>query len=140
MKAPPVLTFCVKLRTLFLELAGFFFHSFLQRSFVRDSLLYSIFSHVFRYFHRAEVRAAHGAEVRGLGAFLRQRFVVEFARGDGVEVEVELNFPAEFTARCSTRCRGFARRDGLWRGSERPKNDSRNRRNRKRLFVKAPLH
>ena len=44
------------------------------------------------------MRAAHGAEVGGLGAFLRQGFVVELARGHGVEAEVELIFPAEFKA------------------------------------------
>src|ERR1017187_8496535 len=44
------------------------------------------------------MRAAHGAEVRGLGAVLRQRFVVELARGHGVEREIELIFPAEFKA------------------------------------------
>ena len=45
------------------------------------------------------MRAAHGAEVRGLGAVLRQRFVVELARGHGVEAQVKLVFPAEFEAR-----------------------------------------
>ena len=44
------------------------------------------------------MRAAHGAEVGGLGAFLREGFVVEFAGGLGVEAEVELVFPAEFEA------------------------------------------
>jgi hypothetical protein len=38
----------------------------------------------------AALRDAHGAEVRGLCAFLREGFVVEGARGDGVEAEVEL--------------------------------------------------
>ena len=37
--------------------------------------------------------------MRGLCAFLRQGFVVELARSDGVEAEVELIFPAEFQAR-----------------------------------------
>ncbi len=36
--------------------------------------------------------------MRGLGAFLREGFVVELARGHGVEAEVELIFPAEFKA------------------------------------------
>jgi hypothetical protein len=62
-------------------------------------LLTGVFAHVFGDFHAAEMRAAHGAEMRGLGAFLRQGFVVEFARGLGVEREVELVFPAEFKAR-----------------------------------------
>ena len=33
--------------------------------------------------------------MRGFCAFLLQGFAVEFARGDGVEAEVELVFPAE---------------------------------------------
>ena len=37
--------------------------------------------------------------MRGLGAILRQGFVVELARGHGVEREIELIFPAEFKAR-----------------------------------------
>ena len=49
------------------------------------------------------MRAAHGAEVRGLGAFLRQGFVVELARGFGIEREIELIFPAEFEARFAKR-------------------------------------
>jgi len=62
-----------------------------------------VFADVFGDLHRAKVRAAHGAEVRGLCAFLRQGFIVEFARGDGVEAEVELIFPAEFKARFAQR-------------------------------------
>ena len=45
------------------------------------------------------MRAAHGAEVRGLRAFLRQGLVVEFAGGLGIEREVELILPAELEAR-----------------------------------------
>ena len=37
--------------------------------------------------------------MRGPGAFLRERFIVELARGHRVEAEVELIFPAEFEAR-----------------------------------------
>jgi hypothetical protein len=44
------------------------------------------------------MRGAPGAEVRGLGAVLRQGFVVELAHGHGVEVEIELVFPAEFVS------------------------------------------
>src|ERR1041385_2380853 len=50
--------------------------------------------HVLRDLHRAEVRPAHGAEVRGLGPLGRQRRVVELLRGLGVEGEVELVLPA----------------------------------------------
>ena len=39
----------------------------------------------------------------GLGAFLRERLIVEFTRGHGVEAQVELIFPAEFEARLAQR-------------------------------------
>ena len=94
-----MLSFRVNLRALFHELLRLFFHPLLQRSFLGDALFGGVFADVFGDFHRAEVRAAHGAKVRGLGAVLRQRLVVEFARGHGVEREVELIFPAEFKAR-----------------------------------------
>ena len=58
-----------------------------------------VFANVFGDFHRTKVRAAHGAEVRGLGAFLRKSFVVKLARGLGIEREIELIFPAKFEAR-----------------------------------------
>src|SRR5579884_4059377 len=45
--------------------------------------------------HAAVLGAAHGAEVGPLGRRRRQRRVVHGARGDGVEAEVELIFPAE---------------------------------------------
>ena len=34
--------------------------------------------------------------MRGLRAFLRQSFVMEFARGFGIAAEIELIFPAKF--------------------------------------------
>src|SRR6266702_8587040 len=49
--------------------------------------------------HRAEVRAAHGAEVGLLGGGGGQGLVVEGARGGRVEGEVELVLPAELEAR-----------------------------------------
>src|SRR5690606_13575532 len=48
--------------------------------------------------HRAEARAAHRAEVRGLGRLLRQGRVVVGARGLRVEREGELVVPAELEA------------------------------------------
>jgi hypothetical protein len=45
------------------------------------------------------MRAAHGTEMRGLRAFLRQSFVMEFARGFGIAAEIELIFPAKFKTR-----------------------------------------
>src|SRR6185503_9685352 len=89
----------VNLRALLDELFAFFFHAFLERFFFRHALLGGVFADVFGDFHGAEMRAAHGAEMRGLGAVLRERLIVEFARGHRVEAEVELIFPAEFKAR-----------------------------------------
>jgi hypothetical protein len=37
--------------------------------------------------------------MRGLRAFLRQSFVMEFARGFGIAAEIELIFPAKFKTR-----------------------------------------
>ena len=54
-----------------------------------------VFADVLGDFHRAEVRAAHGAEVGGFRAVLGERFVVELAGGFGIEAEVELVLPAE---------------------------------------------
>ena len=45
--------------------------------------------------HRAEFRPAHRAEMRDLVAVLRQRLIVELARGVGIERQVELVLPAE---------------------------------------------
>ena len=49
--------------------------------------------------HRTEFRAAHAAEMRGLGAFGGQGLVVVLFRRVGVERQVELVAPAEFEAR-----------------------------------------
>jgi hypothetical protein len=62
-----------------------------------------VVAHILRDFHRAEVRSAHRAEVRELGAVLRQRFVVEFARLVRIEAEIELVVPAELEARLRQR-------------------------------------
>jgi len=59
---------------------------------------FGVLAHVLRDLHRAEMRPAHRAEVRDLGAVRRQRFVVEFARVVD-RGEVELIFPAEFEPR-----------------------------------------
>ena len=45
-----------------------------------------IIPYILRDLHRAELRAAHGAEVRHLVRFLRQRLVVIFTRGVGIEL------------------------------------------------------
>ena len=45
------------------------------------------------------MRAAHGTEVRGLRAFLRQSFIMEFSGRHRIKREVKLVFPPEFKPR-----------------------------------------
>jgi hypothetical protein len=71
----------------------------LERVLCGNLLLCSKFPNVLRDPHRTEVRAAHAAEMRGLGAFGGKSFVVELARGFGIERKIELVFPAKFEAR-----------------------------------------
>src|SRR6266849_4591641 len=78
----------VELGALLHELHRFLLHALLD-----------VVAHVLRDLHGAEVRAAHRAEVRHLGAILRQRLVVEFLGGVGIETEVELVGPAKLEAR-----------------------------------------
>ena len=59
--------------------------------------------HLLRDLHAAEFRAAHAAEMRGLGAFGGERLVVILLGGVGVEREVELVAPAEFEAGAAER-------------------------------------
>src|SRR5439155_25147279 len=93
----------IELRALLLEVASFLLHCSAQRVFFRQLLFSSEFSDVFRYLHAAEVRTAHGTEMRGLGAFLRQGLVVEVTRGLRIEREIELIFPPKFEARFGDR-------------------------------------
>ena len=58
-----------------------------------------VVAHVLRDLHRAELWATHRAEMRNLVRFLRQRLVVIFACGIGIEPEIELILPAEVEAR-----------------------------------------
>src|SRR3989442_11810707 len=62
---------------------------------LRDAVLGGVVADVLGDLHRAEVGAAHGAEVRDLRALGRQRLVVELARRLGIEREVELVLPPE---------------------------------------------
>jgi hypothetical protein len=57
-----------------------------------------VVAHVLGDLHRAEVRAAHRAEVGDLGRVLRQGLVVELARPLRIQPEVELVLPAELEA------------------------------------------
>ena len=82
------LSFRVKLVTLLREFPGLLFHAAFEGFFLAHALFGGVFADVFGDLHRTEMRAAHGAEVRGVRAVLREGFVVEFPRGDGVEAEV----------------------------------------------------
>ena len=72
----PTLPGNINFGALLSELGGFFFKSTFNRIFFRQTLLGGVLPHVLGDLHRAEVRTAHGTEVRGLGAFLRQRLMV----------------------------------------------------------------
>ena len=89
----------IHLATLFTELSRLFVHAAFERFLFRDAQRVGVVADVLRDFHRAEMRAAHRTEVRGLCAFLRQRLVVEFSGRDGIEREIELIFPPEFKPR-----------------------------------------
>src|SRR2546426_4001282 len=79
------------------KLAGLFRHSLLLfRRAVRGANL-------FCNLHRTELRPAHGAEVGGLGGFMRQCFVVIFARTLRIEAQIKLVLPAKLEARLRER-------------------------------------
>src|ERR1051326_771905 len=77
------------------EFLGFFFEPFSQCIFLFYPLLCCIFANVFRDSHRAEMRAAHTAEMGQLRAILRQGFIMKLTGGDWVEAEIELIFPSK---------------------------------------------
>src|ERR687898_3677855 len=54
-----------------------------------------VLPHILSDLHRAELRAAHGAEVSHLGALCRERLVMVGTCGDGIERKVELILPPE---------------------------------------------
>ena len=70
-------------------------HSGRERLVIREALLLSVFADVLRDLHRAEMRAAHRAEMGEFGAFGRKRFVMIFAGDFRIESEIELVFPAK---------------------------------------------
>src|SRR5262245_565021 len=70
----------VNLRAFFHKLLRFFFHAAFEGFFLGHALFGGVFADVFGDLHRTEMRAAHGAEVRGLRAFLQEGFVVELTR------------------------------------------------------------
>ena len=97
---PPLqLRLRVDLGTGLRELPRLLFQSFFDRCLFCDCMLRSISADIFCDAHATEMWTAHGTEMRGLGAFLRQCFVVELARGLGIEREVEMVLPAELESR-----------------------------------------
>src|SRR5689334_16944299 len=85
------------------ELGGLLLHPFGEGGLLVELVLRGVVPDLLCNLHRAEVRAAHRAEVRELGPLLRQRLVVVLARDLWVEGEVELVFPAELEARLRER-------------------------------------
>ena len=93
----------VNLRALIHKLLRLRLHPAFERVLLAHALFGGVFADVLGDFHRAEMRAAHGTKMGALGAFLRQGFIVKFARRHGIEAQVELVFPAEFEARLAQR-------------------------------------
>src|SRR5690606_7575319 len=92
-----ILRLPVNLGALLSELLGHFLHALFR------FLLRGVVAYLAGDFHGAELRAAHGTEVRDLVAFLRQGLVVELEGTLGVQRQVELVFPAELEARLGQR-------------------------------------
>ena len=86
--------------------------SFLNSSDFSSMPLLRVLAHLLRQLHAAELRAAHRAEVRHLGAVGRQRLVVVGARGHRIERQVELILPAELEPRLRQRIVPLAARAG----------------------------
>src|SRR5215813_8822524 len=86
----------VQLPALLAEGGGLLAHARRHGLLGRDAVRLRVIAHVLGDLHRAEVWAAHRAEVRALRGRRRQRLVVELARGLGVERQVELIVPPEF--------------------------------------------
>src|SRR5262245_20879545 len=68
-----------------------------------------VVAHLLGQLHGAELRPAHRAEVRHLGALGRQRLVVVRARGHRIEREIELILPPELEPRFRQRVVPFPR-------------------------------
>src|SRR5687767_2118980 len=77
------------------ELARLVLEPDLQDLLLVEPVLGRVRAHILRDLHAAEMRAAHRAEVRLLGRLGWKGTVVVFARGLGIEGEVELVVPPE---------------------------------------------
>mmetsp|Transcript_100350 Transcript_100350/g.239272 ORF Transcript_100350/g.239272 Transcript_100350/m.239272 type:complete len:257 (+) Transcript_100350:323-1093(+) len=91
----------VDLTSHFCELLAHLFHAFLQDSLaicITITALFCILAHIVGDLHGAKLRAAHGAEVRGLPLLRAHGLVVHLPRRHGVQREVELVVPTELEA------------------------------------------
>src|SRR5271165_934315 len=94
-------SFCradVDVAAAFAELPRLGPHTRLDRGLGRQALLLGVPADVVGDLHRAELRAAHRAEVRRLRALLGEGCVVVLAGPLGIEREAELVLPAELEA------------------------------------------
>ena len=92
----------VKLGSSSSELLRLCGHSFRQSFVFAQAVLRGVLPNILGDFHAAEVRPAHRTKVCGLSSFLRQRFVMKFTRGLGIERQIELILPSELEARFRT--------------------------------------
>src|SRR5690606_12077945 len=93
----------VDLAALPAELLGFLPHSLLHGLLQREATGCGVLPDVLRDPHAAELRPAHGAEVRRFGRLSGERLVVVRHRSVRIEREAELVSPAEVEGRA---CRG----------------------------------
>jgi hypothetical protein len=84
----------IKLAALFQKLGALFRHPFFALGHRQNFL-----AQILRDLHRAELRPAHRAKMRGFMRLFRQRFVMEEPRRIGIETEIELILPAEIEPR-----------------------------------------
>ena len=89
----------VHFSTLFFENVRHFLHAFVHRLFFIYIVLLCILPQFLCDAHRAELGPTHGAKVSCLGRLLREGGIMEEARCDRVQRQVELVVPAEFKPR-----------------------------------------
>ena len=76
------LNFLIQLTPFVAELLRLLLHAFHHRFLITvQAVLIGIVTHFLADLHGAELRPAHGAEVRHLGGILRQGFIVVFTGG-----------------------------------------------------------
>src|SRR6187402_1981335 len=88
----------INLRSRLDELLRLLSHPCVQRLVFGHAEFCGVVADILRDLHRAEMWAAHRAEVGDFRAVLWQRFIMEFACRFRIEREVELVLPAELEA------------------------------------------